>query len=151
MQWLQHLADSGLSIPRSAGVPSAGCSKLHLHSQGSQFLQAGLCRSLGKSPAQRKLFKSCASAAFQAPQGWLQWQGQLWVSVEDGYQRTPLCSGSFIWMTNLNPLAAPTEVISTYLGQAKSGICLLLPLECTFPYSSIRLYEHTAIHRGQYI
>lgn len=77
--------------------------------------------------------------------------GQLWSSVEDGYQRILLCSGSCIWMTNLNPLAAPTEVISPYLGQAKSGICLLLPLECTFPYSSIRLYEHTATHRGQYI
>lgn len=106
----------------------------------------------GKPPAQRKLFKSCcAPEALWAPQRWLQWEGQLWSSMEDDYRRTPLCSGSCIWMTDLNPLAEPTEVISPYLGQAKSGICLLLPLECTFPYSSIRLYEQTATHRGQYI
>lgn len=117
IRWLKHLAGSRFTIPSCAEVPSAGCSQLHLHG-----LQARLCRSRQRARHQlRELLRSCCTPeVFWAPQGWLQGQ-------DNCGPRRKMAINTFVWlglrlMIASKPLAAPTEVISLYLGQAKSGI-----------------------------
>lgn len=118
IRWLKHLAGSRFTTPSCAEVPSAGCSQLHLHG-----LQARLCRSRQRARHQlRELLRSCCTPeVFWAAQGWLQGQDNCGPRQKMAIKEH-LCVAGAASDDRLKTSGSTTEVISLYLGQAKSGI-----------------------------